>query len=155
MSEFMKLEDVRKLQKGIKVERAASLTPQGAPGVLSLFNVLIGRVAVIQLVGECTVICGAIADSMTIEGNPTVGTTVPLCTLLSTANDEVGTLYGIEGDPAVALIGINAGALPAQERSVILPVGTLDWRTLANNTGEIKWTLFYVPIDDGAHVTVA
>ena len=98
---------------------------------------------------------GAVADTMTIEGNPTVGTTVPLCTGLSTANDEVGCLYGIEGDPTIALIGINAGALPAQERSVILPVGTLDWRTLANNTGQIKWTLFYVPIDDGAYVTAA
>jgi len=153
MSEFMKLEDVRKLQKGFKVERAASLTPQTA--AFAIFNILVGRVAVIELVGECTVGMGAVADTMTIEGNPAVGTTVPLCTGLSTANDEVGCLYGIEGDPTIALIGINAGALPAQERSVILPVGTLDWRTLANNTGQIKWTLFYVPIDDGAYVTAA
>ena len=45
MSEFMKLEDVRKLQKGFKVERAASLTPQTA--AFAIFNILVGRVAVI------------------------------------------------------------------------------------------------------------
>ena len=155
MNKLLEGKSARKLIVGIKVERPASLTPQGVPGVLPIFNILVGRVAVTQLVGECTVGMGAIADSMTIEGNPAVGATVPLCTLLSTANDEVGCLYGIEGDPAVALIGINAGALPAQERNVILPVGTLDWRTLADNTGQIKWTIFYVPIDDGAYVTVA
>ena len=83
------------------------------------------------------------------------GTTVPLCLALDVTVDELGCLYGIEGDVGVALIGINAGDLPAQERDVILPVGTLDWRCLANNTGEIKWTIFYVPIDDGAYVTVA
>jgi len=153
MSEFIKLEDVRQLHKGIKVERPASLTPQ--TGVLPIFNVLVGRVAITQIVGEVTVVLPALANNMTLEHNPAVGTTVPLCLLLDTTGDEVGCLYGIEGDPAVALIGINAGGLPAQERDVILPIGTLDWRCSASRTGEIKWTIFYVPIDDGAYVTVA
>jgi len=153
MSEYIKGSDVRKLQKGIKVERPASLLPQ--TGAFAIFNVLVGRVAVTQIVGEVTVITAGAANGTTLEGNPAVGTTVPICIALDTAADEVGTLYGIEGDPAVALIGINAGALPAQERDVILPVGTLDWRCLANDTGEVKWTIFYVPIDDGAYVTVA
>jgi len=154
MSEFVKLEEVRQLHKGIKVERPASLTPQ--TGVLPIFNVLVGRVAITQIVGEVTVVQGAVGNNTTLEGNPlAAGTTVPLCLLLDTANDEVGTLYGIEGAVGVALIGINAGALPAQERDVILPVGTLDWRCAANNTGEVRWTIFYVPIDDGAYVTVA
>jgi len=153
MSEYIKGSDVRKLQKGIKVERPASLLPQ--TGVLPIFNVLVGRVAVTQIIGEVTVITAGLANGTTLEGSPTVGTIVPLCVALDTAGDEVGTLYGIEGDPAIALIGINAGALPAQERNVILPVGTLGWRCLANDTGEVKWTIFYVPIDDGAYVTVA
>ena len=155
MSEYIKGSDVRKLQKGIKVERPASLLPQ--TGVLPIFNVLVGRVAITQIVGEVTVITAGLANGTTLEHNPAVaaGTTVPLCIALDTAGDEVGTLYGIEGDPAVALIGINAGGLPAQERNVILPIGTLDWRCLANDTGEVKWTIFYVPIDDGAYVTAA
>jgi len=153
MSEFMKLEDVRKLHKGIKVERPASLLPQ--TGVLPIFNIIGGRVAITQIVGEVTVIMAGGVNNTSLEGNPTVGTTVPICTVLATTADEVGCLYGVEGDPAVALIGINAGALPAQERDVILPVGVLDWRCSANNTGEVKWTIFYVPIDDGAYVTVA
>jgi len=37
----------------------------------------------------------------------------------------------------------------------VLPVGTLDLRLAASSTGEVRWTIFYVPIDDGAYITAA
>ena len=69
--------------------------------------------------------------------------------------DEIGCLYGISGLETDPLIGINAGGLPGQTRDVILPVGTLNLGCSATNTGSVKWTLFYVSIDDGASVEAA
>jgi len=158
MDELHRGKALRKLHYGIKVERPTSLLPQAADvvaNVLPIFNIVGGRVALIQIVGEVTVILAGGACNTSLEGNPTVGTMVPLCAVLATTADEVGCLYGITGLNTDALIGVNAGALPGQERDVVLQEGVLDWRTSADNTGEIRWTLYYIPIDDGAHVTVA
>ena len=153
MSEFMKLEDVRKLHKGIKVERATGALPAGISA--PIFNVLVGRVAITQIVGEVTTIIQVQINNTQLIGTPTVGTAVPICAILNITGDEVGCLYGVEGDPAVALIGIDAGGLPAQERDVVLPVGTLNLSCSATSSGSVKWTIFYVPIDDGAYITAA
>ena len=158
MNRLLEGKSARKLIKGIKVERPASLLPQAADvvaNVLPIFNIIGGRVAITQIVGEVTVILAGGACNTSLEGNPTVGTMVPICAVLATTADEVGCLYGVTGLNTDALIGINAGALPGQERDVVLAPGVLDWRTSADNTGQIKWTIFYVPIDDGAYITVA
>jgi hypothetical protein len=47
----------------------------------------------------------------------------------------------------------GAGAVPTS--GVIVPIGTLDWLTSASTTGAIKWSLTYVPFDNGATVTAA
>jgi len=158
MDELHRGKALRKTLVGIKVERLSSLLPQAADvvaNVLPIFNIIGGRVAVTQIIGEVTVILAGAACSQSLEGNPTVGTMVPICVALVTTADEVGCLYGITGLNTDALIGINAGALPGQERDVVLGVGVLDWRTTVDNTGEVKWTIFYVPVDDGAYVTPA
>jgi len=153
MSEFIAGKSLRKLLKGIKVERATATLPQ--TGAAPIFNILGGRVAITQIIGEVTTQIQAQADATKLTGNPTTGTSVDICATLDITGDEVGTLYGIAGLPATAMIGINAGALPAQERDVILGIGTLDLDCAASNTGSVKWTLFYIPIDDGAYVVAA
>jgi len=155
MDELHRGKALRKTLVGIKVERPSSLLPQGTPGTLPIFNIIGGRVAITQIIGEVTVIIAGGASNTSLNGNPAVGTTVPICAVLATTVDEVGCLYGITGLNTDALIGINAGALPGQERDVVLSVGTLDWVSSVNNTGEVKWTIFYIPIDDGAYVTPA
>jgi len=95
------------------------------------------------------------ANNTKLTANPTVGTSVDICAVLSITADEVGTLSGITGLNTDALIGINAGALPGQTRPVVLPVGTLDLDCAASNTGSVKWTVFYVPVDDGAYMEAA
>ena len=70
---------------------------------------------------------------------------------------EIGGLLGITGLFTDAMVGVAAGAganvLP--RNPVVLPVGTLDWLTSATNTGSIRWTLLYIPLDDGAYVRFA
>jgi len=63
--------------------------------------------------------------------------------------------FGLKPAEVHALIGINAGAVPGQTRSVIVNIGTIDLDCAATNTGQVKWTLFYVPIDNGASVVAA
>lgn len=153
MSEFIAGKQLRKLLKGIKVERASATLPQETSH--ALFNIVGGRVAIIQIVGEVTVVIQTQANNTKLTATPDTGTAVDICAVLDITADEVGCLYGITGLDTDALIGINAGALPAQTREVILNTGTLDLDCAASNTGEIKWTLFYVPINDGAYVEAA
>lgn len=152
MSEFLAGKSVRKLLLGIKVERAAATLPQTAAA--PIFNVLGGRVAMIGILGEVTIILGAVGN-MTVESNPTVGTTAALCALVAAGAFEAGTLISIDGTIATGMIAVNAGGTAIQSKPVVLPVGTLDLRLSASSTGEVRWTIFYVPIDDGAYITAA
>lgn len=138
---------------GSRVDRATATLPQTAAA--AIFNVTGGRVAITQIIGEVTTAVQNQANNTKLTANPTTGTSVDICAVLNTAADEVGCLFGITGLQSDALIGINAGALPAQTRAVVVNVGTIDLDCSASNTGSVKWTVFYVPIDDGAAVTAA
>jgi len=153
VSEFLAGKSLRKLLKGNKVERAAAGLPASTAG--ALFTVSGGRVAITQIVGEVTTVIQTQANNTKLTANPTTGTSVDICAVLNISADEVGTLYGISGLQSDALIGINAGAVPGQVRDVVVNVGTIDIDCAATNTGEVAWTLFYIPIDDGASVTAA
>lgn len=153
MSTYIAGKELRRLVLGLKVDRATATLPQttSAP----IFYVRTGRVAITQIVGEVT---GAIqnqANNTKLTGTPTVGSAVDICAVLSIIAKEIGTLFGISGLNTDAMIGINAGALPGQARPVVLPVGTLDLNCAASNTGSVKWTVFYYPIDDGSWMEVA
>ena len=153
MSDFLAGKSLRQLQKGLKVEQAIAALPQTAAA--AIFTVTGGRVAIRQIVGEVTTVIQNNPNNTKLTANPTTGTSVDICAVLNIAADEVGTLYGISGLNSDAMIGINAGALPGQTRDVIVNIGTIDLDCAANNTGSVKWTLFYIPIDDGAAVTAA
>jgi hypothetical protein len=138
---------------GIRVDRATAALPQTTAA--AIFNVLGGRVLMTAIVGEVTTAIQNQANNTKLVANPTTGTDVDVCAVLSVANDEVGCLYGITGLFSDAMLGANAGATVAPRNAVILPVGTLDLNCAASNSGSVKWSLFYVPLDDGAYVTAA
>ena len=144
---------IRQMQKGIKVDRATSTLPQTTQS--ALFTIANGRVCITGLIGEVTTVIQTQANNTKLVANPSVGTDVDICAVLSITADEVGTLYGITGLTSDAMIGINAGAVPDQVKNVIVAPGTLDLNCAASNTGAIKWTVFYYPIDDGATITAA
>lgn len=147
------LKGLRAAVLGSRVDRATATLPQTAAA--AIFNVTGGRVAITQIIGEVTTAIQNQACNTKLTATPTTGTAVDLCAVLSIANDEVGCLYGITGTNSDAMLGINAGLLPGQQRSSIVGIGTIDLNCAASNTGSVKWTIFYVPIDDGAAVTAA
>lgn len=144
---------VREVTLGLRVDRATATLPQTTAA--AIFNIVGGRVLISQIVGEVTTVIQTQANNTKLTANPTTGTSVDICAVLNITAKEVGTLFGISGLNTDALIGVNAGALPAQTRGVVVNTGTIDLDCAASNTGSVKWCVCYVPIDDGAYVEAA
>lgn len=139
---------------GFRVDKSAATLP--ATTTQNLFTIAGGRVLVRLLFGEVTTIVQNQACNFKVTSVPTTGTAVDLASNLDIANDEAGCLYLVEGD-GTALVGANAGAALSGIglSGVIVPAGVIRCETSATNTGATKWTLFYVPIDEGATVVSA
>ncbi len=147
------LKQIRQLLFGQKVDRATAALPQSTQA--ALFTITGGRVLLLGIVGEVTTVIQTQANNTKLVSNPTTGTDVDLCAVLSITAKEVGTLFGITGLFSDALVGANAGATVFPRNPVILPIGTLDLSCAASNTGNVKWSVFYVPLDDGATMAAA
>ena len=135
-----------------RTERATATLPQTAAG--ALFTITGGRIVVTQIIGEVTVAIQNQANDTQLTHDPPTGTTTNLCADLNIANDEVGTLYGMTGVAGDAMIGTGQ-TLQAQTRDVVLKPGSILLDCAASNTGSVKWTLFWAPLDAGAYVTTA
>lgn len=144
---------VADINLGLRVDRATATLPQTVAA--ALFTIVGGRVAITGIVGEVTVIIETQANDTKLIGNPTTGTSVDLCAVLDITADEVGCLYGITGTPANALVGTNAGFGPLPAAQFVVNVGTIDLDCAASNTGSVKWSIWYIPLDDGAYVEAA
>lgn len=153
MSVIINNSELRSIAMGRKVDRAAATLPQTATG--SLFNVTGGRILVTSLTGEVTVAIGATATTAAITSTPTVGTAVTVATATAITSKEVGSLITLAGTVGTALNVQNAGAGAMPASGVVIPVGAIGLTTNANDTGSIKWSLTYVPLDDGASVAAA
>ena len=150
---ILDLSFIRDSKKGRIVERDTATLPQTTTG--ALFTIAGGKVLITSIVGEVTTIIQDQANNTKLIANPTTGSSVDMCAVLSTAADEVGCLYGITGTPANALIGTNAGLTPAMAKGLILNTGTIDLSCSASNSGSIKWAIHYIPIDKNATIVVA
>jgi hypothetical protein len=153
MSVLIQGPQIRQIALGTKVDRSTAALPQTTQS--ALFTITGGRVLLTSIVGEVTTAIQNQANNTKLVANPTTGTDVDICAVLSVANDEVGCLYGITGLFSDAMVGANAGATVVQRNAVVLPVGTLDLSCAASNTGSVKWSITYVPLDDGASVAAA
>jgi hypothetical protein len=146
-------DQTRAILFGSKVDRATAALPQTTQS--ALFTITGGRVLVTGIVGEVTTVIQTQADNAKLVANPTTGTDVDLCAVLNITAKEVGTLFGITGLFSDALVGANAGSTVFPRNPVVVPVGTLDLSCSASNTGNVKWSVFYVPLDNGAYITAA
>lgn len=134
---------------GTRVESGIKTVPQNA--LDALFTITGGKVAVMGVIGEVTTVIGGTTPSAKLVANPTVGADTDIVTAVAVTADPVGTLYG------VATVGgalqVLESAAPLNQTPFVLKPGTLDLQvSAADATGAIKWSLFYVPVDDGASV---
>lgn len=142
------------LTLGIPVSKASATIPQGTTQALFIVT---GRVLIQLLYGEVTTILGATANNISVEMDPTVGTTYVIASAIEGNALEAGALMVVEGDGTALMITGKAGAGPIISGTGrwICPVGSILFRTVASTTGATKWDCFYVPLDDGASVVSA
>lgn len=141
------------LNLGIQVDRATAALPQTTNH--ALFNVVGGRVAITAILGTVTTIIQNQANATKITLTPTAGTAVDLCATLDIANIEAGGHLTIAGPAATAMAKATAGGIPLQAYPVAAAVGTIRLQCAASNTGNVKWSIWYVPIDSGAYIEAA
>ncbi|MCX4778166.1 hypothetical protein [Streptomyces sp. NBC_01264] len=153
MSVLIQGSQLRMIGLGTKVDRATAALPQTTTG--NLFAVTGGRILLTSIVGEVTTVIQTQANNTKLVSTPTTGTAVDICAVLDISADEAGCLYGITGVFSDALVGANAGATTAQQRATVIPVGNIKLSCAASNTGSVKWSMTYIPLDDGASVAAA
>lgn len=146
--------DQRKLLLGTKIEEPAGVLP--ATGTAHLFTVAGGRVIVTGLVGQCTTVCSATATTVSVGHTPPTGTasTTALATATAVTSAEVGSQVSLPITKGALLVNVLAGGAAQVPGSggYVVPPGQIDITTSATNTGAFKWTLTYIPLDDGATV---
>lgn len=137
---------------GIRVDRAA--TPLVETSTETLFTVVGGKVLMTLLVAECTVDVGG-AVNVTLAHDPDTGDTANLCAATAFGGVNAGdivTITGLLTDTAIP--ATQAGSSNAMSSGpVILTAGIVTLNTGATVDGTFKWSLFYVPLDNGAYVT--
>lgn len=147
-------QSIADINLGMRVDKPTATLPAGVAG--ALFNVIGGRVAILGgILGEVTTVIQTQANNTKLVANPTVGTSVDLCTVLDISADEVGCLYGVTGNVGDALVGADAGYAPLPEQPLVVAEGTIDLNCAATSTGSVKWSIWYVPVDDGAYIEAA
>lgn len=144
---------------GMRVDSPAALVLQATT---PKFNVIGGRVLLTGLLGECTVIIANTATTLQISHLRTDVTT-PVATVLSAASADIaqataGTMWSLPAAVANALVvSTNNSAIPLTwPPKWVLTVGALSLvGSAAPATGQIKWSVWYIPLDDGAYIEAA
>jgi hypothetical protein len=114
--------------------------------------VVTGRILLTHLLGEVTTVIQTQANATKLTKTTNAGTTTDLCATNDITADAVASYYTITGAPAAAMV--NTATTPAIKLTtpVVIDAGTINLSCAATNTGAIKWTLLYSPIEPGAVV---
>ena len=141
---------------GIRVDRAAA-TMTGA-STKSLFNVEGGRVLVRALVGEVTVAVANSTNNAKFVSTPDVGSVADMCAVGATQNLGIGGLVSLPGTSIATAMHVSsttaAGAVPACNTSgIIAAAGVIGYNNSHSTDGTLKFSIWYVPLDEGAYVT--
>lgn len=137
---------------GIRVDRATKAVATGDV----FFTIAGGRVLLTLILGQVTTAFGAGANACKLSADPTVGTTTDLCATGEMNAAELGTLISIAGTAGTAMQLGKSGAVRAQDAAFVVAPGTIIWtQAAADAAARVKWSLWYVPLDDGATVTAA
>lgn len=136
------------------VELQTATLPQTADA--AMFRITGGKVRILEIVGEVTTLIQNQQNNTKIKHNPSgVGNDVDLCAVLDIAADAVGTLYAITGDFSDAMVdglwSLETDEL-MEKRGIILGPGDIELDCAASNTGSVKWTVTWEPLDAGGNV---
>lgn len=147
------IQSVADLISGLRVDRATATLPQTTN--VAIYTISGGRVLLWYILGEVTTAIQNQVNNTKLTAVPSAGSNVDICAVVNIANLEVGAKLTITGTLANAMLATNAGAASMQDRPVTLAAGSLKLDCAASNTGSVKWSMWWTPVDDGASVVAA
>jgi hypothetical protein len=155
VANFIQGTQLRTLNRGNLVTKGPAVVPNAAPG--NLFTVSGGAVLITSLIGKVTTVFTASATTLNMGAAPTTGTAnasaIHAITVLTSA--AVGAWVTPVLASGIATVGIVANAISWTENDggqFVVDAGSITYQASAANTGQIKWFLTYLPLDDGASV---
>jgi hypothetical protein len=132
--------------------RTTKSTGTLAATTVPLFTVATGAVWVTSITGRVTTIV-TVANAYKLQHNPTLGTTVDICTTL-----DIGTTDSVVGEQfSVTLLKADAmvlGAAATKAPGIALPIGQIE-HVSAGTDGVILWTVTWCPLEQGATLVAA
>jgi hypothetical protein len=138
---------------GMRVDKASIAI--AAISTKSLFTVVGGNCLVVGLIGEVTTIIETKANNTKYISTPTTGTATDMCAVVDITAQEAGGLLNITGVLADAAIKGTAGAAAMMANGIVVAPGTIGLNTAADSTGNMKFSIWYVPLEDGAYIEAA
>jgi len=133
---------------GMRVDRATSLVRDK-----SLFRVKGGRVLLTCLHGYVTTAMHATTQNVKIQHDATNGAATDICANTAFKSLAQFTHLSISGDKTDAF-NTSTSAVEAMAYPVILGVGDIKLVRGQNVDGSLSWSVWYVPLDDGASIEV-
>lgn len=144
---------IASINRGIRVDKAA--TAVAGISVKSLFTVAGGNCMVLGLIGEVTTILETKGNNTKYVSTPTVGSAQDMCAVVDITAHEVGGLLTITGVIATAAVKGNAGAGVMMTTPLCVAPGVIGLNTAADSTGAYKFSIWYIPLEDGAYISAA
>lgn len=134
--------------------RATDTLPQSTTE--SIFTVT-GWVRLEEILGIVTTVIQTQANDTKLTANPTTGTSVDMCAVLSITGKAAGSTLRITGTLTDAMVSNSAaeGAGIVQATAQIIAPGTIDLVCAASNTGSVAWITRYKPLTPGARIIAA
>jgi hypothetical protein len=146
-------ERIADIRQGLRVDKAA--TAITGISTKSVFTVSGGNCIILGLIAEVTTVVQAQANNTKWISTPTTGSAQDLCAVVDITGHEEGGFLTITGTLATAAVKGNAGAGVMMTNPLIVGPGTIGLNTAASNTGAYKFTVWYIPAEDGAYITAA
>jgi hypothetical protein len=133
--------------------------PQNLPqtATAALFTITGGTILVTGMLGIVTTAVSG-SGTLSLGSTPTGGTSGPahIATAATIGGKAIGTMYspvftsGVAGAPAINNNSALPGFFPGNFAAI---TGTIDWTTSTSMTGQMKWFLWFVPIDRSSFVS--
>ena len=139
---------VADINTGIRVDRATSLVRDKA-----IFNVKGGRVLLVNVLGDVTTAMHGTPNATKLTHDATNGTVVDLCDTLDLNACAQYSLLSITGAVADNMTKAES-AIRGMSIPVILNVGQVKIVRAADVAGSVAWSVWYVPLEDGAYMEV-
>ena len=148
MSNLMDGRAIAKLTMGMKATKTAL-----ANATAVYFRAYTGLVVVTAIIGKVTVEAVG-ATTLTITHVPTAGATIPVCAAGDVDTGTIGSYITcpLSGTGVATTNDAATGlAIPSK---MLLPVGALTF-TWSAESGSASWTVWYIPMEDGAYMAAA